>query len=1016
MNYECMDNFMVRTPALPIKYLLDYENQDKDIYEFISSNDDLDKFFRKALIISSPSLYNSYVTKPKDSKKYDNMNESLLKYFIRSIVRTTPYGYYSEVSMGMFGKRTLLEKGEHLIDLKVDNNWLNSLIYKLEFEEDIFPKMKLKMNSICYISGNRYKNPYFTNHGEIDGRENSNNIILENSINYTPLIELIRIKAATFITYEELRQQIKMRYDGASDNLIYNTISMLLENEFIISNLRLPAYFDDGLAYILENLNAMEYNGKYYNQIVTINKMMIEIRKTENVESIKLLYTYMQRIIKSKDYLLLNVGNILRQNVLEFSIKKKVEKLANTLSQIPVKFDNYTAFQSKFLEIYGDGLEVPVLEIIDQNAFDGLALFDINKVENTKTEELISKKINNKVFEAILNNEDKIDFTCKDFSDLDVPKSTESFDLNILITKVNGEYNLELGSNVGSQRFGNMLQRFERCLDNEMLMEYEMDLLQKKIELYNDNYILVEAREFYTNGKLANVVNGKKNYQYFILFGNNYEDEANEITLDDMVVGIQNDEIYLRSIKHNKRILVFTNHMLNTNFTNPVLKMLLAISGEREQSPIFRVLSLTSILPYKYMPQIDFEGITVLPSKWFLDEMDLNSRGYDEFKVKLINCKIRYKMDSIIYLINTDHRIVVNLDKTEYIKLLYATFRKQKKLEFSRIQKGFLTGALISDINDNMYINECVFSLVSKEQIASSVVPERKYNSILCSVGRRKNLCQDGWVYFKLYGIAHRDNEIISEKIPDLLKSLICKEHFFIRYSDNEGGHLRVRLKFKNERTAFDKLPSLVNWLNTLLNQKLINHYLFDVYEREINRYGGAELIEKAEKIFICNSLVVEKVLYLYDLSDEKYQELSYIYGIVNTIKGLTEDIWDMCSILDRQINISDYRKEYKKKAKEYMQIVDDINAGIVDKYLGIDLQYKAEKIALSDFKEAMQIQFNCKKNTNDRDSIIMSIAHMHCNRLTGIRELESKYMAIVRHSLYQIARKREILNEPQNF
>lgn len=57
MRAECQDVYMIRTPSLSLEYLEKYEKQEKDIYDFISQDKELDQFFRKALLVSSPTLY-----------------------------------------------------------------------------------------------------------------------------------------------------------------------------------------------------------------------------------------------------------------------------------------------------------------------------------------------------------------------------------------------------------------------------------------------------------------------------------------------------------------------------------------------------------------------------------------------------------------------------------------------------------------------------------------------------------------------------------------------------------------------------------------------------------------------------------------------------------------------------------------------------------------------------------------------------------------------------------------------
>lgn len=165
MKAECQDYYMIRTPNLPIKYLDKYECQELDIYEFIRQNKELDSFFRKALLTASPTLYKSYVNRPTDEKGYKNLTESLLKYFLRSVGRPTPYGYFASVALGKFDESTCLLRGKQLLDLRVDNNWINQIVSLLEKEDAIQGKLKVRYNPLCYISGDRVKNLYFTSHG-----------------------------------------------------------------------------------------------------------------------------------------------------------------------------------------------------------------------------------------------------------------------------------------------------------------------------------------------------------------------------------------------------------------------------------------------------------------------------------------------------------------------------------------------------------------------------------------------------------------------------------------------------------------------------------------------------------------------------------------------------------------------------------------------------------------------------------------------------------------------------------
>ncbi|WP_085876079.1 lantibiotic dehydratase [Peptoniphilus vaginalis] len=94
------------------------------------------------------------------------------------------------------GKNTKIEKEYEIIDIKVDTDWANGLIKKLEDDSTIFKKLYLNFNDICYVSGDRLKNPYFSNRGNLT---NSSEEIKENSIRFTILGKLVKSNSKKFI-------------------------------------------------------------------------------------------------------------------------------------------------------------------------------------------------------------------------------------------------------------------------------------------------------------------------------------------------------------------------------------------------------------------------------------------------------------------------------------------------------------------------------------------------------------------------------------------------------------------------------------------------------------------------------------------------------------------------------------------------------------------------------------------------------------------------------------------------
>ncbi|HEV7428943.1 MAG TPA: thiopeptide-type bacteriocin biosynthesis protein, partial [Thermoanaerobaculia bacterium] len=76
-----------------------------------------------------------------------------------------------------------------------------------------------------------------------------------------------------------------------------------------------------------------------------------------------------------------------------------------------------------------------------------------------------------------------------------------------------------------------------------------------------------------------------------------------------------------------------------------------------------------------------------------------------------------------------------------------------------------------------------------------------------------------------------------------------ARRWFFIRYSES-GWHLRLRFQGDPRALRERVQPTLESMAQRLIDTGAAWKLQFDTYEREVERYGGAEAIELAEEIF----------------------------------------------------------------------------------------------------------------------------------------------------------------------
>jgi len=113
------------------------------------------------------------------------------------------------------------------------------------------------------------------------------------------------------------------------------------------------------------------------------------------------------------------------------------------------------------------------------------------------------------------------------------------------------------------------------------------------------------------------------------------------------------------------------------------------------------------------------------------------------------------------------------------------------------------------------------------------------------------------WLFGKIYASPTTCDRLLRTTIPALVRSLRAAGSidgwFFIRYADPEP-HVRLRLCGEPKRLATEALPVLRAALAPHLVSELVHLFELSTYEREIDRYGGAQGIAFAERIFAADS------------------------------------------------------------------------------------------------------------------------------------------------------------------
>jgi thiopeptide-type bacteriocin biosynthesis protein len=140
-------------------------------------------------------------------------------------------------------------------------------------------------------------------------------------------------------------------------------------------------------------------------------------------------------------------------------------------------------------------------------------------------------------------------------------------------------------------------------------------------------------------------------------------------------------------------------------------------------------------------------------------------------------------------------------------------------------------------------------------------------------------------------------DQVLRDVVQPLVERVVqlgaADRWFFVRYSDPDW-HLRLRFHGQPDRLHNEVLPALQAAAAPLLADGRLWRLQLDTYEREVERYGGAEGIELAEQLFHADS---EAVLALADLfPGDARGDLRWRLALVGMDRLLTDLGFDLAT------------------------------------------------------------------------------------------------------------------------
>lgn len=292
------------------------------------------------------------------------------------------------------------------------------------------------------------------------------------------------------------------------------------------------------------------------------------------------------------------------------------------------------------------------------------------------------------------------------------------------------------------------------------------------------------------------------------------------------------------------------------------------------------------------------------------------------------------------------------------------------------------------------------------------------------------------WLFLKLYygpGLGSQaetrrflDDDLLGRFVAPLVGELEkagrLAEFHFVRYADPEA-HLRLRLQ-PRDGTALALLDILRERLAAQAQAGALSRWVVATYEREVDRYGGPELIATAERLFTADSRLCLRILAAYhrEVIEQEIdlQMLLPIRALDTLYRAFGFDLAARLECFTQLRRAQEHGRQLSREDKDSLDARYRQHSRAIQSLLlaleGHDdgaAPFARRKDVAAWFRayeqslRSVAAEYHAAEQRGacslPLGQILQSFAHMHCNRLLGARELEYEVIYLCQRAVQAV-------------
>ncbi|MFK0295627.1 lantibiotic dehydratase [Streptomyces sp. NPDC090442] len=778
---------------------------------------------------------------------------SVLRYVLRAEGRATPFGLFAGVAPVRFSPHTAVRIGHrHQAALRADAGWLDGVVRGLEAIPELLDQLPVIANDLCVVQDGRLTVPWQPNTTPAGG----NPIVA--SIRLTKPIQAALQAAASPVPLGRIARSLGETLPAASAKSIATLLSGLVECRVLLTALRPPMTVLDPLAHVLEIASQAGAD-----ELPSASALMHELRVIRDdlrcgLQTPADLSSRMTAVSSVSGPPFMTDLKVDATLSLSPQVAHEAAAAAAALTRLtpnPVGHPAWLDYHGRYLDRYGVGAVVPVLEITNPDIGLGFPARFRDSALKVHARRLTARDARLLALAQTAAVEGELEVALSNTAVDELSDGVELaavqphgeliFHLQALSAKDidRGEFTLAVtgaprtaGTTTG--RFLHLLAPSDR---DRMTAAYA------GLPTLHGGAIDVQVSGPPLFTRVGNVARAPAVLPRTLHIAEHPLPDGDMVKLNDLAVCGDNTRLWLISLTDGRHVEPrVMNAVEFRNNTQPVIRFLCEITNAF--TPTFTAFDWGAAGRLPFLPGIRYRRTLLSPARWRLPATALPgpTATFEEWEKAVRDWLGKFRVPNLLHLTERDLRIRLDLAEPSHLALLRDHLNQHENAVLSQAPSpqdhGWIDGRA----------HEIALPFAAEHPAPAATRPRPSAPPPRCSPPRLPGVSP--WLYAKLYGNPDRQDTVLTQALPDLLTALgdaaACQ---FLRFEDPDH-HLRIRLRLPGPDAFGPAARALGTWATQLHERGLATRLQLDTYQPETNRYGTGAALDAAEEVFATDS------------------------------------------------------------------------------------------------------------------------------------------------------------------